>query len=210
MNEHPNYLIHYGRSIKDGAPGVGTGNWVRDYSLSKDEVIKRLSDTKESEIRKGAYASYREEDYKEYLLNFKDMQLGNTKTDKLYEHHIKPIKDLKIRSGRSTVLDVIKSMRDKQSTEAFKKLDKAGYFDASKNAYERYEMYSKNDDLEKARKYLASHIHDYIYTDRNSFADRYSGKYAIIIDPEDYCWNYQEPLIFIDPNQFEITDVKEK
>lgn len=31
--KYPDYLMHYGRSIKDGAPGVGTGNWRRGGSL---------------------------------------------------------------------------------------------------------------------------------------------------------------------------------
>lgn len=29
-----NYLIHYGRSKKDGAPGIGTGNWDRKVFVS--------------------------------------------------------------------------------------------------------------------------------------------------------------------------------
>lgn len=31
--KYPDYLMHYGVSIKDGAPGVGTGNWRRGGSL---------------------------------------------------------------------------------------------------------------------------------------------------------------------------------
>lgn len=32
--KYPDYLMHYGRSINDGAPGVGTGNWRRGGSMS--------------------------------------------------------------------------------------------------------------------------------------------------------------------------------
>ena len=31
--KYPDYLMHYGRSIDDGAPGVGTGNWRRGGSV---------------------------------------------------------------------------------------------------------------------------------------------------------------------------------
>ena len=40
------YLIHYGRSKKDGAPGVGTGNWKRTGSASRQEMSKADSDGK--------------------------------------------------------------------------------------------------------------------------------------------------------------------
>ena len=39
-----NYLIHYGRSKKDGAPGIGTGNWKRRGHFANDtaEALKEI------------------------------------------------------------------------------------------------------------------------------------------------------------------------
>ena len=51
MIRKKNYLKHYGVSIRDGAPGVGTGNWRRGtsfYERLTDPVVticnKKLKD----------------------------------------------------------------------------------------------------------------------------------------------------------------------
>ena len=38
---YPDYLMHYGRSIKDGAPGVGTGNWDRSGNSGRSQSAVR-------------------------------------------------------------------------------------------------------------------------------------------------------------------------
>lgn len=57
--KYSDYLMHYGRSIKDGAPGVGTGNWRRDgseysswYGNDPNLAIKRLKKAKLSNYDK--------------------------------------------------------------------------------------------------------------------------------------------------------------
>lgn len=39
-NRYPSYLIHYGRSKDDGAPGVGTGNWRRGGGVFSSVLSK--------------------------------------------------------------------------------------------------------------------------------------------------------------------------
>ena len=41
--KYPDYLMHYGVSIKDGAPGVGTGNWRRGGSGGGNPITKAIA-----------------------------------------------------------------------------------------------------------------------------------------------------------------------
>lgn len=46
MSLYTDWLMHYGRSIKDGAPGVGTGNWRRGGSSSEYDSVRERMMTK--------------------------------------------------------------------------------------------------------------------------------------------------------------------
>lgn len=48
---YPDYLMHYGVSIKDGAPGVGTGNWDRSGNSGRSQSAVRQEYYKDRKLQ---------------------------------------------------------------------------------------------------------------------------------------------------------------
>lgn len=209
-------IMHYGRSKKDGAPGPGTGNYLRNNARThKDDLIYKSQAVKliryicdndmtgmEMNILKGSYYASRKEDVLEYCKNFDEGELGAKSTDTKIELKITSQKDIQVRSGKDTVKDVVKKIGTKEAKEWFEVLDKEGYFDMT-NMYDKFMCWSKSDKTTKARYGLGKAIHEYVYKDRNAFATYYENAgYSAIIDPEDYTYGYVSPVIITNPRDF--------
>jgi len=219
-----NSLKHYGRSIDDGAPGVGTGNWKRHsakshkdntsndliykkFSLLNQNNFLRISSEKEKEVRKGEYITGSVDDHNEYYLDYLQGELDNSEKNQTpYRVVLRTKKDVRVRSGRDVVKDTVQSINKKEVTKAFNELDKVGFFNPEKTSIERIrELYNGSTKLHDARKLLRSEIHKYVYSDKESFYNKYSDSgYGAIIDPEDYSCGFNSPMIIIDPDAFRV------
>ena len=216
-------IMHYGRSKRDGAPGPGTGNYLRNnarthkddliYKSQAINLIRYICDNDmtgmEMNILKGSYYASRKEDVLEYCKNFDEGELGAKSTDTKIQLKITSHKDIQVRTGKDTVKDVVKKIGSKEVKEWFKALDEEGYFDMT-NMYDKFMCWSKSIKTTEARYGLGKAIHEYVYKDRNGFADWYAkAGYSAIIDPEDYTYGYVSPVIITNPQDFILLEMQQ-
>lgn len=104
------YLAHYGVSVNNGAPGVGTGNWRRNpesHTISKAMPVYRAT-TKPGEVKDRLYVTFTKEDRALYKGTYGQGELKkNQGGGELYETRYSLSEDLKIPS-RATVANIIR------------------------------------------------------------------------------------------------------
>ena len=242
-------IKHYGRSKRDGAPGPGTGNYLRNSSRThKNDLIYKkdfenltrfVSDiqAEEAGVLKTAYYASNWDDVVEYDQEFTEGMFGNSR-DHRYRINITTKHDVRVRNGRDVIKDVIskidtatvldwnkktinedgkewisvdpqkKKVTKKQIQSWFDALDKLDYFNPNNTMNDKHNISASDDKLFEQRSYLAQVIHEYVYANRNAFADYYAkAGYSAIIDPEDFANGYVSPIIITNPDDFKITKI---
>lgn len=211
-------LYHYGRSKRDGAK-VGSGRYPlgssKNDKLIKNKVVfSRYSSTKEKDIRSGSYFfnSNSQNDREVYLDDFTKNNLTGKYSRNLYKINMSNIRPITVRSGQETVADVMSKIKDKNVHDSYELLKKAGFFEPWSDANYRYNRIGNDDKLFYTdRMKVAKAIHDYVYKNRKNIADEYKkAGYDAVVDPEDFTYIYDMPLIITDPSAFKITSSKKQ
>lgn len=192
------YQDYNGKRIKDGS-----------MVLSKDNNLYRYSNKKESGPLKGTYAFGTGRDMAAYLMDSKNGALGFKEYKKIYATKISLMDDATIKKGSAVVKDIVKEVGDEKLTKAYEDLDKVGYWDDSKTYRERHKIWEHNKELGRDRVKVASGINKYMYDNketngsRKSALEKYEKEgYDAIVDPEDFTWNYDMPLILLNDKKF--------
>lgn len=207
-----NFIAHYG--VKGQRWGVrryqnydGTRIKSGDRVLSKGrELVRYTADKNERKNTYGKYASTTRMDTYVYREDAINNRLGFKTHDAIWTIRMNTISDARIRSGKNVVEDVLSSIGDQKLNAAFETLDKVGFYDSSKSSHEKSKIWMNDKDVENARKLVASSMNKYVKENKESMLKKYKGKgYDAIVDPEDYSWNYEMPLILINDKKFKET-----
>lgn len=187
----------------------GTRIGKSDAVLKKGRSVYRYSNKKESGSLEGAYTFSRDNDAKEYLIDSKSARIGFKDYDEIRMTKISVLDDAIVRRGADTVKDIVDKISDTNVEKAYKTLLDAGYMDDTKSAYDRHKIWSKNEDTMNARNTLGGSINRYLYNHktskdtRKSQLDEYKKQgYDAIVDPEDFIWNYEMPMILLNDSKF--------
>lgn len=212
------YLEHHGvKGMKWGVRRYQNydGSRIKSGSLvlKKGEKLYRYSNKKETGSLRGAYAMRSVSDIKEYFIDAKETRIGFKEYDKIYMSEITVKEAATIKRGRAVVEDIVKEIGDKKLSDAFAALDKVGYLDDTKSAYERSIIWQNNGKkVLNARADLASAINKHLYKKETSEKSREAtiqkylkAGYDAITDAEDFVWNYETPMILLNPDKFERT-----
>ena len=199
------WIAHYGKGHDDNPPGRGSGRYPWGSKLVKGKVY-RFSNKDEKEIHKGTYVSKTYPDLLQYFNDSINVRLGFKDYDKLYMMKIDSIEPLKVRAANAILEDVVKKYGNKKVNESYQTLKDSGYF-SYVSRWTRYNIVKDNKELEDARKYLGSSMNKLIYKDKRNlkekiFEDYKNQGYDAIVDPEDYIWNYQMPMIILNDKKF--------
>lgn len=212
---------------KDGSlTAAGRKRYAKDLKFEKSEKFFRYSNKIETGPLSNTYVANKASDIGNYYLDAKNARLGFKDYDKIYMTEITSLNKGSIKRGKAVIKDLMPIIGDKtikvdkdyiqfvnnkkeiSGKEAFDYLNKIGYLDDTKSVNERYNMYS--DELAVYRETLGNLIHNEVYKQRGQyFVEKYKNtKYSAIVDPEDFVWNYEQPMILLDPNSFKRTDTK--
>jgi len=202
-------LIHYGtRGMHWGirryqnydGTKIKNGNIV----VRKGKKYVRFSNRKEKGPAKGIYASTSKADVEQYLIDAKRARLGFKDYDQVYATKIEVVNDAIVRSGKSMVRDALDKIGDKSLDEAYKILDDAGYLDDRKSSSERYDIWSSDQKIKKARNSIGHALNNEIYKkNKEKYFDKYAKEgYDAVIDPEDFMWNYETPTYLLNDKKF--------
>lgn len=211
------FIAHHG--IKGQKWGVrrfqnydGTRIKKSDMVLKKGSSVYRYSNKKESGSLEGSYAFVKDDDAIEYLINSKNAQLGFKDYNEILMTKISVLDEAKVRRGADTVKDIVDKIGDVKVEKAYNTLLKAGYMDDRKNRYDRYKIWSKNKETRDARNTLGGSMHRYLYDKKTSKdtrktqLDEYKKQgYDAIVDPEDFIWNYEIPMVLLNDSKFKRT-----
>lgn len=176
-----------------------------DIVLSKDTKLYRFSNKKENGSLKGTYVSHTPSDVNEYYLDAKHARLGFKNYNKIMMTEISLVDDITIRRGKDTVKDILDKIGDKKLTQYYNHLDKIGFLDDNKSSYDRMKIWQSSKESKKARKAIGNAMNKYSFNNketRNKMIDEYSKKYDAIVDPEDFIWNYERPMIITNEKKF--------
>lgn len=180
--------------------------------MAKGTKHYRFSNRKESGLHPGTYMFNKSNDAQMYYRDAKNTSLGFKSYDKLYASKIEQKSDIRVRRGRAMVEDFINQHKDTKLKEAFDYLDSVGYLDDTKSSYERFLIWDKDKKAEDYRKTLANSINKGVYDSTKTsdkvtnFIDKYKNlKYDAVVDPEDFMWNYEQPMIIINDKKFKRT-----
>lgn len=199
------YIAHYGKGHGDNPPGRGSGRYPYGSRVIKGKVY-RFSNTDEKDIHQGTYVAKTKEDLLQYFDDSINTRLGFKDYEKLYMMKIDTIEPLKVRAANAVLEDIIKKYGDKKVNESYQTLKDSGYFSYD-SRWTRYNIFKDNPDLNDARKNLGSSLNKLLYKDesnrREKILEEYKQQgYDAIIDPEDYVWNYQMPMIILNNKKF--------
>lgn len=206
----PPYPLSEGRKSKEEkASSARVNPGSSDFTLKKGEKIYRYSNKKESGGLKGSYTFKSKSDMNEYYQDSKNGLLGFKDYDRIYMQKISVNDDATVRRGRDTVKDIVDELGDTKLDDAYKVLDKAGYWDDSKSALDRMFIWNESEDRRSARKELGSAINKYMYdkntseeSRKNTLSKYKKAGYDAIVDPEDFVWNYETPMILLNNKKF--------
>lgn len=122
---------------------------------------------------------------------------------------ISVLDDATIRRGADTVKDIVDKIDDTNVQKSYEVLANAGYLDDSKTTYERYKIWTGNVDALHARATVGSAMNEYLFNKassketRKAQLDEYKKLgYDAIVDPEDFIWNYEMPMILLNDSKF--------
>ncbi len=214
---------------KDGSlTAAGRQRYSKNLKFETGDQFFRYSNKVEKGSLSNTYMMNAPSDIKNYYLDAKNVRLGFKTYDKLYMTKISALDKGTIKRGKDVIDDLMPIIGDKSidvakeyrqyvnnkdkisGKEAYEYLKKIGYLDDTKSVNERYDIYERNNMKNAAnvnRKILGRLIHDEVYKQRGQyFVEKYKNtKYDAIVDPEDFVWNYQQPMIIINPDKFERT-----
>jgi hypothetical protein len=199
------YIAHYGKGHDDNPPGRGSGRYPYGSRVIKGRVY-RFSNKNETELRKGAYVSKTGPDVTEYFEDSINARLGFKDYEKIYMMKMDTIDPIKVRTANAVLEDMVKRIGDKKVDESYAKLKDAGYF-STIDRWKRYKVFEDNEEMGNARNQLGKSINRLLYQDkkgmREQILDEYRKQgYDAIVDPEDYVWNYQVPMIILNNEKF--------
>lgn len=199
-------LYHHG--IKGQKWGVKNGPPypIQKYRLSKGTNLTRYSATDERNLRTGTYASYTPHDIKWYKDDFVNGKLGvKNPGEQFYKIKINTINDAVIKKGHAVVMDILAKSEDVELSTAIKKLKKVGFYSPNLDMNERFKIIDRSKELYPVREKAAKKINSFINEHGNELFSEYLKEgYDAIIDPEDYTYNYEAPLILLNKDKFEI------
>lgn len=210
-------LVHHG--IKGQSWGVRNGP---PYPLNKHgsrrkinvgTELSRYSTRPENSIRDTTYAfssgsKHDTKTYKEDLINGK-LGVASNEVRDVYKIQIKAIKPSIILEGHKVVKEVVNASKDEEMLKLYNQLKTGGFFKGVLSANQRADIADSNKDLNSARVELAKKIHTQVYKNRYNFVENYRKRgYDAIVDPEDYVYIYDDPLILVNPSNFKISDIK--
>lgn len=212
FNWNLDYISHHG--IKGQKWGIRryqdyNGHLIKDgYVLKAGTTLTRYS--KHKDERKNSYGKYTSQsnhDRNTYLVDAIFDRLGFKSHKNLYKIKINTIDDAYVRSGRLMVEDVLSKIGDKEVDKAFDNLVKIGYVDKSLSI--KSKMFNDDDDhkteyhIQENRAKVAESISKYMKDHLKDIEKEYSDKgYDAIIDPEDYMWDYETPMILLNNKKF--------
>jgi hypothetical protein len=199
------YIAHYGKGHDDNPPGRGSGRYPYGSRVIKGRVY-RFSNKNETELRKGAYVSKTGPDVTEYFEDSINARLGFKDYEKIYMMKMDTIDPIKVRTANAVLEDMVKRIGDKKVDESYAKLKDAGYF-STIDRWKRYKVFEDNEEMGNARNQLGKSINRLLYQDkkgmREQILDEYRKQgYDAIVDPEDYVWNCQVPMIILNNEKF--------
>lgn len=209
-------LMHYGvRGMKWGVRRYQNYDGTRikqdgDAVIKRGTTLTRLTNDSSKKIASGVYVAKNKDDVYQYGIDAATGMLGLSNEKSIFRKEIRTLDDAKVRRGRAAVEDFLKEYGDETLNRAFKTLDRAGYFDDSKNRWERHKIWTKTKQREEARRKLGSAAHKQIYKNRDEYMKKYRDKgYDAFTDPEDFVWNYNTPMIVVNPDKFEVSNVRD-
>ena len=203
-------------------------------SKSEKNTFRRYSNIKEKNLRTGSYVSQTKHDRDIYQEDAILGKLGFKEADKVFEMRIEAIEPITIASGKQAMEYMVEDIKtsiwyselrekrsekklqydnpDKKILDTYEKLRDSGFYDTF-NPDERWEaarraLGNDTDKVVELRNDLAHRVHE--VTIRNeAFFEYFRDKgYDAIIDPEDYTYNYESPMIILNPDKFKIRDVR--
>ena len=199
------FIAHYGKGHDDNPPGRGSGRYPWGSRMIKGRVY-RFSNKEEKDIRRGTYVSITGPDVTEYFEDSINARLGFKDYEKIYMMKMDIIDPIKVRTANAVLEDIVKRIGDKKVNESYAKLKDAGYF-STLDRWKRYKVFENNEEMGAARSKLGGSINKLLYQDkkgvREQILDEYRKQgYDAIVDPEDYVWNYQLPMIILNNEKF--------
>lgn len=215
-----NYIAHYGKGHDDNPPGRGSGRYPYGSKIiKKGSNLYRYSNKKETSIKNNTYVSYTRSDIRSYFFDSINANLGFKDYEKIYLMKMPVTDTLRVKKADAVLRDICKLSNNKKLSNAFDKLDEAGYF-STVNVYKRAKIWQSSKELHNARALLASNINALLYGDTTSksvinsvknkkddvknLLEKYKSEgYDLIVDPEDYIWNYQMPMIVLNSDKLD-------
>lgn len=183
-----------------------------DIVISKDAKLYRYSNKKEGGSLKGTYVSQTPSDTHEYFLDALASRLGFSSYNKIMMTEISLTDNITVRRGKETVNDILKDIGNKKLMKHYNYLEDIGYLDDTKSAMDRQKIWTSSNKAMKARAEIGTALKKSMFNDKNSrnkAIDNYRKKYDAVVDPEDFIWNYERPLIITNPKKFIRTSQKE-
>lgn len=212
------YIAHYGKGHDDNPPGRGSGRYPYGSKIiKKGSNLYRYSNKKETNIKDKTYVSYTRSDIGAYFNDSINANLGFKDYKKIYLMKLPVTDTLKVKKADVVLKDICNLSNSKRLNNAYDKLDEAGYF-STVNVYKRSKIWQSSKELQDARALLASNMNALLYGDSTSKAiinsvknkkddiknllEKYKSEgYDLIVDPEDYLWNYQMPMIVLNSDK---------
>lgn len=212
---------------KDGSlTALGKEHYYGDIHYKTGRDFYRYSNKKETGPLQGSYVMHTPHDIGTYYMNAKHAELGFKNYDKIYMTNIKTLDKVTIRRGKAVLNDMLDEFGDKELStfksgfgkktlskeykmtgkEAYDMLNKAGYFD--KRAWkDRDKIRQQDEEHQAAVMILGKLVNNSVYKQKGkSFIEKYKDMgYDAIIDPEDYIYNYNSPMIIINGSKFKRT-----
>ena len=213
-----NYIAHYGKGHDDNPPGRGSGRYPYGSKIiKKGSNLYRYSNKKETSIKDKTYVSYTRSDVGSYFDDSINARLGFKDYKKIYLMKLPVTDTLKVKKADSVLKDICNLSNNKKLNNAYNKLEEAGYF-STDSVYKRLKIWKSSKELQNARALLASNMNALLYGDTDSksvinsvknkqneaksLLDKYKSEgYDLIVDPEDYVWNYQMPMILLNSDK---------
>lgn len=183
-----------------------------DMVISKDAKLYRYSNKKESGSLKGTYVSQTPYDTHQYFLDSLAARLGFKSYKKIMMTEISLSDNIIVRKGKDSVNDILKEIGNKKLIKQYNYLDEIGFLDDTKSPLDRYETWQSSKKALDARLEIGTAIKNHMFKNkdtRTKAIEKYGKKYDAIVDPEDFIWNYERPLIITNPKKFNRTSQKE-